>query len=359
MKDISLNRSLLSVATILALGCMCFNTPALSQVDEADPATEIESESKIGPIPTVDLGDEALDADYARFLALIEEKEYARAFSVIKRIKGKVRKPAENIAEAFERCMKEAEGGVVLEKARKYADKDKMKQALAVIEKEDPSGDAFDGSFTGEELSQLREEAFDAVFLVLADYEKKGETQTRQADDDEEGDNEGEGQGRGRGEPGGGRGPGNSKVIGGSPEDGDVRTGKYAMHWQTGDEMSFLDLGKIDEEIDLTEFRYLRISLRCEDPRAKPQVRILFDVDGGQARLGRGYGRRGAARAFQREGFQTAVEAQFRWRDFRIDLKKFSGKGEVEWDMVEVLRLIHTSRQDTLIMIDDVRLERP
>ncbi|MGE4632389.1 MAG: hypothetical protein AAEJ47_05075 [Planctomycetota bacterium] len=354
MTDFSMKRSLLTAAMLVAFGCLCFNTSALSQVDEVDPAIETESESKIGPIPTISLGDEDLDADYARFLELIEEKEYSRAFSVIKRIKGKVRKPAENIAEAIDRCMKEAEGGVVLGKARKYADKDKMKQALAVIEKEDPSGDAFEGSFTGEELSQLREEAFDAVFLVLADYEKKGETQTRQADDDEEGDNEGEGQGRGRG----GRGPGNSKVIGGTPEDGDVRTGKYAMHWQTGDEMSFLDLGKIDEEIDLTEFRYLRISLRCEDPRAKPQVRILFDVNGGQPRLDRGYGRR-SGRVLQREGFQTAVEAQFRWRDLRIDLKKFSGKGEVEWDMVEVLRLIHSTREDALIMIDDVRLERP
>ena len=355
MTDFSMNRSLLTAAMLVAFGCLCFNTSALSQVDEVDPAIETESESKIGPIPTISLGDEDLDADYARFLELIEEKEYARAFSVIKRIKGKVRKPAENIAEAFERCMKEAEGGVVLEKARKYADKDKMKQALAVIEKEDPSGDAFEGSFTGEELAQLREEAFDAVFLVLADYEKKGDTQTRQADDDEEGDNEGEGQGRGRG----GRGPGNSKVIGGTPEDGDVRTGKFAMHWQTGDGVSFLDLGKIDEEIDLTEFRYLRISLRCEDPRAKPQVMILFDVDGGQPRLGGGFGRRGAARAFQREGFQTGVAAQYRWQDLRIDLRKFSSKGEVEWDMVEALRLIYTSRQDSLFMIDDVRLERP
>ncbi|MEE2889774.1 MAG: hypothetical protein VX404_04950 [Planctomycetota bacterium] len=356
MTDFSMKRSLLTAAMLVAFGCLCFNTSALSQVDEADPATEIESESKIGPIPTISLGDEDLDADYARFLELIEEKEYSRAFSVIKKIKSKVRKPAENIAQAIDRCMKEAEGGVVLGKARKYADKDKMKQALAIIEKEDPSGDAFEGSFTGEELAQLREEAFDAVFLVLADYEKKGDTQTRQPEEDEE-DGEGENGGRG-GPPGGARGRGNSKVIGGTPEDGDVRTGKFAMHWQTGEELSWLDLGKIDEEIDLTEFRYLRISLRCEDPRAKPQVMILFDVDGGQPRLGRG-GRRGVGRAFQREGFQTGVAAQYRWQDLRIDLKKFTSKGEVEWDMVEALRLVYTSRQDSLFMIDDVRLERP
>lgn len=355
MKDDSMFRSLIMITTLLTICFTGFTSPVLSQDDETDPAQENSSESKIGPIPTVTLGDEALDTDYARFLELIEEKDYSRAFSVIKRLKGKVRKPAANIAEAFDRCMKEAEGGVVLEKARKYADKGKMKQTLKIIEKEDPSGDSFEGSFTGEELSQLREEAFDAVYLVVADYEKK-DSQVKPQDEEE--DNEGEGPGRGRGGREGGGG-GNSKVIGGSPEDGDVRNGQFAMHWQTGDELSWLDLGKISEDTDLMEFRYLRISLRCEDPRSKPQILVLFDADGGQPRMGRGGGRRGGMRAFQRDGYQTSVTVAARWQDLRIDLKKLTRKGEVEWDMIEALRLIHPNRQDSLIMIDDVRLERP
>ncbi|MGE4619193.1 MAG: hypothetical protein AAEJ04_05225 [Planctomycetota bacterium] len=350
MKDLFMMRTILVFTTLLIFQFTSLTTPLPAQDQEADSTAKIE----LAPIPVVALGDEALDTDYARFLELIEEKDYSRALSVIKRLKSKVRKPADNIAEAFERCLKEAEGGVLLIKAKKYADKDKMKQALAVIEKADPSGDSFEGSFTGEELAQLHEEVFDAVFLVLADYEKKGASKTVQ--EEEEGEEEGQGRG-GRG--GGGGGGGNSKVIGGSREDGDVRNGQYAMHWQTGDMLSFLDLGKIAADVDLTEFRYLRLSLRCEDPRSKPQLLILFDADGGQPRMGRGGGRRGATRAFQRDGYQTSMGVQGRWQDFRIDLRKFTRKGEVEWDMIEVLRLIHTNGQDSLIMIDDVRLERP
>lgn len=356
MKENSMIRSLIQITTILTICCLGITSPLISQVDEIDSEDTSASDSKIGPIPTVSLGDEALDADYARFLQLIEEKDYSRAFSVIKRLKTKVRKPAANIAEAFDRCMKEAEGGVVLGKARKYADKNKMKQALGIIEKEDPEGDTFEGSFTGEELSELRQEAFDAVFLVLADYEKVGSQVKPQEEEEEEEDGRPE---RGRGERGGAGGGGNSKVIGGSPEDGDVRNGEFAMHWQTGEEISWLDLGRISAETDITEFRYLRVSLRCEDPRSKPQVLVLFDVDAGQPRMGRGGGRRGAMRAFQRDGYQTSVPVTGRWQDLRIDLKKFTRKGEVEWDMVEALRLIHPNRQDALIMIDDVRLERP
>ena len=75
--------------------------------------------------------------------------------------------------------------------------------------------------------------------------------------------------------------------------------------------------------------------------------------------MGRGGGRRGAMRAFQRDGYQTSVTVQGRWQDLRIDFKKFTRKGEVEWDMIEALRLIHTNGKDSLIMVDDIRLERP
>ena len=50
---------------------------------------------------------------------------------------------------------------------------------------------------------------------------------------------------------------------------------------------------------------------------------------------------------------------QGRWQDLRMDLKKFTRKGEVEWDMIETLRIVYTGGPDSLIMIDDVRLEKP
>ena len=68
--------------------------------------------------------------------------------------------------------------------------------------------------------------------------------------------------------------------------------------------------------------------------------------------------RRGGARAFQRDGFNTTVNPKGSWREYRLDLKKFTRKGEVEWDMVEALRLIYTAGPDHLIMIDDVKLEK-
>jgi len=38
--------------------------------------------------------------------------------------------------------------------------------------------------------------------------------------------------------------------------------------------------------------------------------------------------------------------------------RNFVRKGEVDWDMVEALRLIYTGGPDHLIMIDDVQLEK-
>ncbi len=353
MKDHSDFRPLLKFVALLAVLCIASGSPVLSQVDDSDSSVEPEENTELGPVPKIDLGDEGLNDDLDRFHEYLNNREFSRARSIIKRLKTKLRNPEPPIASVLDRCSKEAEAGVVLEKAKKYFDKERMKQALAVIMKEDPDGTSFVGSLTGEELSELRKKAFEEVYLVLADYEK--ETASPEEQPEEE-------QGRGGR---GGQQTGRSKVIGGSREDGDVRTGKFALHWQTGDQISWITIGSevfqkmVDEGQSMTDYRYLNLSIRCEDPKARPQLLVLFDANGGQVNAPRGGGRRGGTRAFQRDGYNSAMIPQGRWQDLRLDLKKFTQKGEVEWDMIETLRIVYTGGPDSLIMIDDVRLEKP
>ena len=115
----------------------------------------------------------------------------------------------------------------------------------------------------------------------------------------------------------------------------------------------------MEEGESLTDYRYLTLSLRCENPSAKPNILVLFDVNGEQIRAPRGGMRRGGARAYQRDGFNTSVNPKGGWKEYRLDLKKFVRKGEVDWDMVEALRLIYTGGPDHLLMIDNVQLEKP
>ena len=353
MKNYSDFRPLLKFVAWLGVLCIASGSPALSQVDDSDSSVEQEENTELGPVPKIDLGDKSLNDDLDRFHEYLSNREFSRARSIIKRLKTKLRKPDPPIASVLDRCSMEAEAGVVLEKAKKYFDKERMKQALAVIMKEDPDGTTFVGSLTGEELSELRKKAFEEVYLVLADYEKESASPEEQPEEE---------QGRG------GRGwqqTGRSKVIGGSREDGDVRTGKFALHWQTGDQISWITIGSevfqkmIDEGQSMTDYRYLNLSIRCEDPKARPQLLVLFDANGGQVNAPRGGGRRGGTRAFQRDGYNSAMIPQGRWQDLRLDLKKFTRKGEVEWDMIETLRIVYTGGPDSLIMIDDVRLEKP
>ncbi|MDE0960799.1 MAG: hypothetical protein OSB09_08470, partial [Planctomycetota bacterium] len=328
----------------------------LTQVEDPDSTPEDTTESKIGPVPKIDLGDATLNADFDRFHEYLDQREFSRALSIIKRLNGKLRKSAAPIAEGLQRCTKEAEAGVVLEKAQKYFDRKKYKQALSIIVKEDADGTAFEGSLIGEELAELRQLAFDEVYLLLEDFEKSKPDAEDPQQEDEDANPRGDR---------GGQAAAKTKIIGGTPEDGDVRSGKFAMHWQTGSETSWVNLGDavfkkmIDEGLSLTDYRYLNISMRCENPKARPQLLILFDADGGQVRAPRGGGRRGGGRAFQRDGYNSALIPQGRWQDLRLDLKKFTRKGDVEWDMIEALRLVYTGGPDSLIMIDDVRLEKP
>ncbi len=354
----STGKILLLVMWICAWHLTSSTPPAQAQVDPSPEEVE-EKDSSIGPVPTVDLGDESLNSDLERFHRELEERKFSKALASIKRLKSKMRKAQPPISEVLERCFKEAQAGVVLDKATRYFDKGRMKQALAIIEKEDPTGTAFEGSLLGEEVAEMRQTAFEDVYLLLSDFEKS----TASTEEPEE-DDEGEGEGPDRRGRGGQQGR-NYKIIGGSREDGDVRNGKFAMHWQTGDNLSWVNIGDevfgkmVDEGISLTDYRYLRISIRCEDPKARPQLLFLFDAEGGQVNPPRGGGRRGASRAFQRNGYNSALVPKGRWQDLRLDLKKFTRKGEVDWDMVEAFRIVFTGGPDSLIMIDDVRLEKP
>ncbi len=350
---------LLFLMSICACHLSGFTDSVQAQVEPASEEGE-KKDSSIGPVPKVDLGDDSLNSDFERFHRELEERNISKALASIKRLKSKMRKAQPPISDALERCFKEAQAGVVLDKATRYFDKGRMKQALAIIEKEDPTGTAFEGSLIGEEVAEMRQTAFEDVYLLLADFEKS----TASSEDSEEEEEEGEEEGAGRRDRGGQQGR-NFKIIGGSREDGDVRNGKFAMHWQTGDNLSWVTIGEdvfrklVDEGVSLTDYRYLRISIRCEDPKARPQLLFLFDAEGGQVNPPRGGGRRGASRAFQRNGYNSALVPKGRWQDLRLDLKKFTRKGDVDWDMVEAFRIVFTGGPDSLIMIDDVRLEKP
>ena len=347
--------------TLFAAMCLSFWQPLLLAQDSGEAAEEevAEREYETPPLPPLDLNDEKLNQDLDRYREHLEAREFSKALAIIKRVKSKVRKPEESIAEIIDRYFREAEAGTVLDKANRYHKKNQFRKALNVIIKEDPKEEAFEGTRLGEEVAELRKALIDEIYLLIEDFENE---QASNEEDSEEEEDQGRG-GRGRGQNQGMG--GNSKVVGGTPEDGEVRSGKFALHWQTTERLSWVTIGNkafnkmMEEGESMTDYRYLTISLRCENPSAKPNILVLFDVDGAQVRAPRGGMRRGGARAWQRDGFNTSVNPKGGWREYRLDLKKFTRKGEVDWDMVEALRLIYTGGPDHLIMIDDVQLEKP
>ncbi|OUU20262.1 MAG: hypothetical protein CBC13_10845 [Planctomycetia bacterium TMED53] len=352
------NRQLLLILFTSLIASSAWGLTLNAQSDEAsEDSTESEKEFETPPLPPLDLEDEKLNQDLERYRKHLEAREFSKALAIIKRVRSKVRKPEESIAVVIDRYFREADGGTVFDKAMKYHDREQYRKSLSTLIKEDPKGDAYEGTRIGEELAELREFLIAEIYLLIDDFEKES---AEEEDDDEEE----EGRPEGRGRQGQGQG-GNSKVVGGTPEDGDVRSGKFALHWQTTERLSWVTLGNkafekmLEEGESLTDYRYLTLSLRCENPAAKPNILLLFDVDGAQIRAPRGGMRRAGARAYQRDGFNFTVNPKGGWREYRLDLKKFVRKGEVDWDMVEALRLIYTGGPDHLIMIDDVKLEKP
>ena len=345
--------------TLFAAMSLSFWQPLLLAQDSGEAAEEevAEREYETPPLPPLDLNDEKLNQDLDRYREHLEAREFSKALAIIKRVKSKVRKPEESIAAVIDRYFREAEAGTVLDKANRYHKKNQFRKALNVIIKEDPKEDAFEGTRLGEEVAELRKALIDEIYLLIEDFENEQASNDEDSEEEEDQGRGGRGQNQGMG--------GNSKVVGGTPEDGDVRSGKFALHWQTTERLSWVTIGNkafskmMEEGESMTDYRYLTISLRCENPSAKPNILVLFDVDGAQVRAPRGGMRRGGARAWQRDGFNTSVNPKGGWREYRLDLKKFTRKGEVDWDMVEALRLIYTGGPDHLIMIDDVQLEKP
>ncbi|MGB1070127.1 MAG: hypothetical protein ACPG1Z_00525 [Planctomycetota bacterium] len=351
----------LFAALCLNFLCLSFWQPLLQAQDSGEAAEEevAEREYETPPLPPLDLNDEKLNQDLDRYREHLEAREFSKALAIIKRVKSKVRKPEESIAEVIDRYFREAEAGTVLDKANRYHKKKQFRTALNVMIKEDPKEEAFEGTRIGEEVAELRKALIDEIYLMIEDFENEQASNDENSEEEEEQGRGGRGRGQNQGIGG------NSKVVGGTPEDGDVRSGKFALHWQTTERLSWVTIGNkafskmMEEGESMTDYRYLTISLRCENPSAKPNILVLFDVDGAQVRAPRGGMRRGGARAWQRDGFNTSVNPKGGWREYRLDLKKFTRKGEVDWDMVEALRLIYTGGPDHLIMIDDVQLEKP
>jgi len=324
--------------------------PLCAQDPPREGGAEAEK-TEIPPLPVPAFDDPKLQERYQQGCDLLDEESFSRARTTFRRIKSSLRTPGKEIEEALERCVLEAEAGVVLLKVRSYVERERYRSALNACLKADPDGDAFEGTFTGRELSEFRKQCQDEIYFLIDEFEKKPVATPEEPggeDDPEERDPRG-GRNRGYGQ--------NAKIVGGSREDGDVRSGKGALHWMIGRQMSSVTFRGLDE-IDLSEFRYLNISLRSEDPKARPAIVVLFDVDGEQIPDRQGRGRRAWGRVGQREGFQLGVSPTGRWQDLRLDLRKFVKKGEADWEMIQALRLIHYQGGEAKIMIDDIRLER-
>jgi hypothetical protein len=126
---------------------------------------------------------------------------------------------------------------------------------------------------------------------------------------------------------------------------------------------------EIPEGMRLEDYRYLRISLRAEEPDAKPPLLLIFDCEAGNFAGGpggggpMGGGRRAggwiAGAVHRRVGFHHTITPGPRYEDLRLDLKKFEAKGNPKWGNVLYLRLVHLGAGgETGVFLDDVLLEK-
>jgi len=163
---------LLVLASVLLMGA---DQSLLGQDEaESDSPEVTEREYETPPLPPLDLDDEKLNQDLERYRENLDAREFSKALAIIKRVRSKVRKPEDSIAEIIDRYFREADGGTVFDKAKKYHDRKQYRKSLGIITKEDPKGDAFDGTRIGEELTELRELLIDEIFLLIDDLRKKG-----------------------------------------------------------------------------------------------------------------------------------------------------------------------------------------
>ncbi|MGB1397528.1 MAG: hypothetical protein ACPG7R_06765, partial [Planctomycetota bacterium] len=125
----------LFAALCLNFLCLTFWQPLLLAQDSGEAAEEevAEREYETPPLPPLDLNDEKLNQDLDRYREHLEAREFSKALAIIKRVKSKVRKPEESIAEVIDRYFREAEAGTVLDKANRYHKKNQFRKALNVI----------------------------------------------------------------------------------------------------------------------------------------------------------------------------------------------------------------------------------
>jgi len=310
----------MTIATLLVGAALCL-------------AVHADDDKEIPPIPEPTFEDAAQGEEYAQGVKLLKGEDYEGAEKIFKKLSRSA--PKGEPREAAERCLKEAEGGVAADKIRGYIAKEQWKKALDQCEK---VIDEYEGTFAGEKIEEIRKACIKELYHVIADFEEEEAPQ--------EGDRD---RGYGR----------DTKIVEGSRKQGTVRSGDGALEWLTGRQFSFLSFSKMPE--DLAEgYKALTFSVRCNNPKSTPQLRILFDCQEGDLRwVGEG-GRRGgrAARLFQRLGFHTAIPTSASWQDIRIDLRQFEVQGDVTWKDVKALRILHMPGAEGRLIIDDVRLEK-
>lgn len=318
-------------------------------------------ESDIPAMPALELPSPELQAQYDKAIERLGKGSYKEARDLFRRLKSKVK--ATDAKEAVGRGVKEAEGGMELDKATAEFQEGKLRKAISRVDKKLKK---FTGTRTGEELVKLREEALASLFLDVEDFEDDAESHDEDEEGTEEPDGE-DGDGAGQGQGGGRRGDSgyglNSRVVSGTPKDGKVRTGKGALSWRTSKELTALAFDSVKNKVG--EYRYLNISIRTESSKTRPNLMIMLDTMEGNLAAGRGQGggrrgggRRGAAWLYQRESFQHTITPTGKWQDLRIDMKKMTVKGDVTLDMVLALRIIHLPGVSATVFIDDIRLEK-
>ncbi len=351
-----LSASLWSLTPSIACSQDEGSEPAIAEVPADGEADEIP------PIPDWTPESPEVRTEFEAARKSLDERSYPEAEKAFKRLRSKAK--GTDGEPVIARCLLEAEGGILCEKAGEFAAKGQHRRVIALWIKE---GEKLDETFTGAELEKFFDEAFAEVFMTLADFEKKSAA-TGAAEGGEDGG--GDGGNGGRGGATGGRGSTaygqNTRLITGTPEEGEVRNGSGALYWMTTATLGSIQIG-IPEEVRLANYRYLRISVRTEDPKSKPSLLLLFDCEAGElqgggggqgGRGGRRGGNWGAAQVHRRVGFHMEFSPEHRYQDLRLDLKKFEEKGNAKWPNVLSLKLVHFGGAETGIFIDDVILEK-
>lgn len=318
-------------------------------------AQEDDSEApSVPPMPEIEFDADEHTEDYRKAVGLLDKGSYKEAKSLFRRLKGKAKTPAQEAAVA--RGTLKADGGVDFDKANDYYTDEKVRKAIAYLKKKLPK---YPETLAGAEMAKLLEEAEASLFHIVENFEEKAASASS---DDESESEPGENEGRGGG--GGNRGLGtsgfgqNSTVVKLDKVSDNVRQGERGLSWRTGKNLSYLSFDGVKEIAG--DYRYLNLSIRTEDPKARPNLVLLMDTMEGMGGGGgrRGAGRRGAAWVYQREGFHTTVTPTGKWQDLRLDLKKFTVKGKISLDHVIALRIVHMPGVAATVYIDNIRLEK-